>query len=232
VQNRPVHFVICLAEDGSIDVSAMPAAGQRSSFAETLGKLGGGAHMAPTTVPPRNSDSNQVSHDNKPPHELEEGFQQNNVSCSSSDLPPEMSASLPSTHLDSPCEERNKTKSATKGASDSGVLVFDKLFSTYPAIVRGKSTQAASATATSEIWGTLKRHPLDTLRKRGIGNESGGRVGGILTGEVTTTVEEITKMRTSLKKAKEEIAQERERREDCEEQTRLAHAALETESKR
>ncbi len=190
--------------------------------------------MAPATVPPRNSDdkANQVSNDNLPPHELQEGFQQNNVSNSRSDISPEISASLPSTLLDSPCQERNKTKSASKESSGSGVFVFDKLFNTYPVIARGKSTQAASATGTSEIWGTLKRHPLDTLRTRGFGSESGGRVGGILTGEVTNTAEEITKMRTSLKRAQEEVTQERERRGACEEKTRMAHVALEAESKR
>ena len=249
----PYHFRRDLAEDELIGATAV-AAGQQS-FVETNGKLGEETHVTPTV--PQSSDHskhNQASNDNLPPPELEEGLQQktiseprqageppidrgdrssNSSSNNSGNLPHEAAASLPSTRLDSPCQERVKTKNAPENGSGDGVSVFDKALNTHPASAEEKSTGAVPATASSEhVWDRSKRHPLDTLRKRGFGGDNADKVGEIFTGDVTTAAEETTNLRTSLRRVQDEVAREREGREVYEEQARVAHEALETESKR
>lgn len=134
--------------------------------------------------------------------------------------------------LGSSCQERLQTTIADYGeaSSGNGGTASDKLAGTHPAI--GRTNLARAGSAAHKIWGSPPRHPLDTLRQKGFGSESGGsRSGGGTTGG-TNTADEITKLRASLKRAQEETARERERREVCEDQARVAYASLEAETKK
>lgn len=112
--------------------------------------------------------------------------------------------------------------------------VPDKLINSYPAIGRGSPVRMESAKERhQQPRNTSKRHPLDTLRKKGVGGDiGGGRNGAADTGGGMMTADEITKLRASLKRAQEETAREKVRREVCEEQARVAYVSLEAESKR
>lgn len=83
-----------------------------------------------------------------------------------------------------------------------------------------------------QAWELPKRHSLETLRERGFGSASGGI---IPVGSATTVVDDaviITKLNTSLRRAQEENARERERRQEYEDEARMAYLSLEAETKR
>eukprot|EP00752_Nemacystus_decipiens_P016892 g15121.t4 len=127
-------------------------------------------------------------------------------------------------------QERIQTVVADGGAI-SGIdgTALDKPAGTHPATER--TSLARPGSATHKIWGAPLRHPLDTLRKKGCGSESGGRNGVVVAGG-TSTADEIAKLRAALKRTQEEAARERGHREVCEEQARVAYASLEAETKR
>lgn len=135
--------------------------------------------------------------------------------------------------LESTRQELTQTVIADgKASSRSGGAALSKLFRTHPAIERTDPTLVESATPTPPpVWNAPKRHPLDTLRKKRFGNGHGSSGEGTVTGD-TSTADEITKLRVYLRRAQEEAARERERREVCEEQATMAYASLEAESKR
>lgn len=90
---------------------------------------------------------------------------------------------------------------------------------------RGHPTghRTASQTPSSSL---KHRHPLDTLRKRGVGSGYGTAEGG------EDAAATVAKLRVLLRREKEAKARERERKEMAEEQAKMACASLESESKR
>lgn len=137
------------------------------------------------------------------------------------------------TGLESPFRGRTRSVGADgEKSSGNGGTAVDKLLNTYPSIAERSLTRLESATSRPQQNRIVpNRHPLYTLRKKGFGSDCGDRSGGAVAGEMSTA-DEAKKLRTSLKRLQEEAARERERREMCEEQARLAYVSLEAESKR
>lgn len=137
----------------------------------------------------------------------------------------------------------NKGEYATNNDKQQNVasgLLFNKTNSGKDLIC--PATASRKPFTRGEVWGvplTPKRHPLDTLRKRGFGNGSGrsegyGGGGGVSCGTGGGGVDEVVvaKLRTALRREQEERARERKGREVSEDQARLAYTTLEAESKR
>lgn len=188
------------------------------------------------------------SKDNRPPPPDQDGEGHQKTVASPSSLPnepgqpgdsnPDANSSKPPSRalagLGSTCQERSHTAiDDEKTGSGKGGTASDKLLNTHQAIGKASPMQVESSTPrTHQIWSKPQRHPLDTLRKKGFGSDYGGsRSAGTSTGGMSTA-DEITKLRASLKRVQEENAWERERREVCDEQARVAYASLEAESKR
>lgn len=95
---------------------------------------------------------------------------------------------------------------------------------------------AWTSRTTPELPLSPRRHPLDTLRKKGFGGGNGNKVGvnggGDMRSEEGGDQPIVLKLRAMLRKEEEERARERERRKFSEKQARLAYASSETESKR
>lgn len=133
--------------------------------------------------------------------------------------------------LESTGQERLQTIIADgEATSGNGGAASETMVSTDPAVGRTNTTRARSAV--DKIWDSPVRHPLDTLRKKGFGSECGETRGGGGTTGGTSAADEVNQLRASLKRGQEETAREKERREVCEEQARVAFASLEAETKR
>lgn len=128
-----------------------------------------------------------------------------------------------------------------KISSNNSRVVADSLVNAHPTPGRKHLTRAVAGAARPEqppttsgkqAWELSNRHPLDTLRReRGFESASAGAISGSGASTVDYAVV-ITKLKTSLRRAQEENARERERRQECEDQARMAHVSLEAESKR
>lgn len=234
---KPLSYVPI--QDGAIGLSAEPAATRQQLI------LGEDMGDRPET---------NTSNDDRPPRGLDAQAQESTfVSPSSPPNEPskqqagnlktigtgDINSSTTSTSralagLELPCQEERIQTGIADGETSSrnGGNASDKLLNTYSSIGRRSAARGESATPrTQQICNTPNRHPLDTLRKKGFGGDYGSRSGGALN-DGNCTADEIKKLRVSLKRAQEETARERERREVCEEQARVAYVSLETESKR
>lgn len=207
-------------QDGAIGASAVSAAKEQPlSAGDDIGNRLETFISNDDRPPPRlpgEAEKNTISSPSSPPNETGQAGESsagiNNSRASST--------SRPLAGLGSTCQERIETVTSY----GIGGTATDKLLSTHPTIMRKDPTRAG-------LSNTPKRHPLDTLRMKGFGSEYGSRSGGGVAGGMDAA-DEITKLKASLKRAREETARERERRAVCEEQASLAYASLEAESKR
>lgn len=126
--------------------------------------------------------------------------------------------------------------SGENGSGDTGRNTLDNLRNTFPVTRRAATPPPGHRPWGSSVsYSSSQRHPMDTLERRGFASNTRDTSHGTARGDGASAADAastITRLTVSLKRAQEEAARERERREECEEQARAAYASLEAESKR
>ncbi|CAM9617927.1 unnamed protein product, partial [Ectocarpus sp. 8 AP-2014] len=126
--------------------------------------------------------------------------------------------------------------SGENGSGDTGRNTLDNLRNTFPGTRRAATPPPGYKPWGSSVsYSSSQRHPMDVLERKGFASNTRDTSHGTARGDGASAADaasNITRLTVSLKRAQEEAARERERREVCEEQARAACASLEAESKR
>lgn len=229
-----------------IDRTVPAAARQKFALGDDVGKLGGGAHDTPT-IPVGGSgeeDGWEAHVGNK--QQTRRGDEL--LPSSHGETQSKADVRWKRRQVGDQNFDKGDTRSSSTQAlatnriisSDNGRIAADNLLNTHPAPCRKHLIREIAGAARPELplptsvkqtWDLSKRHPLDTLRERGYGSANGGTKPSGGASMVDNAVI-ITKLKTSLRRAQEENARERERRHECEDQAKIAFLSLEAESKR